>query len=193
MTTYLRAALALVLTSALLACSNNPTVVSTDFVALDYSKHTRFAWFEGDMTRHSGVTDIGHQRIQENIVADLQGKGFTLVEPAEADLIVNYSVVAREKVDINTYQVYDGYAPGFTWNRDHGAIVNKTREEYTETQVEEYYEGTLIVDILDAGNNQIVWRGVGRKRLSEEMDKEARDRLIKEVVSSVMKNFPPES
>lgn len=175
----------------LVSCSSTKTVVSTDYVPIDYTQIKSFQWLAGEHERNKTVSDMAHQRIQENIETNIESKGFALKDSG-ADLLINYSVIAQDKVNIREYKVYDGFAPGFVWTKEHGTLLNKTREEYTETQVEEYFEGTLVVDVLNAKDNKIIWRGIGKKKIPEKNNKQGRDALIKEIVSSVLKTFPPE-
>ena len=179
------------LSGILFSCASNKLEVTTDYSWTDYSDTQTYSWYSGQAERNPTVTELGHERIKASINDELLARGFTELE-TDAALFVNYSVVAQAKVNVNEYQVYDGYAPGFSWDRDHGAVWNKTREEYTERQVEEYFEGSLVIDVLDAETNKIVWRGVGRQRLSQGMSRDQRDQLIKEVVGKILAKFPPQ-
>ena len=178
--------------SALLlqACAKNPIQVTTDTRPLDYSGLSTYRWYAGEDTQHhEGISEIGLARIKTSIDETLSMKQFS--ESADAPLIVNFSVNAKTQTDINTYQVYDGYAPGFSWNRDYGASWLKTREEFTETEIDSYLEGVLIIDIVDARSNLLVWRGIGKARLPEVMNSAERDKLVKGSVESILENFPP--
>ncbi|WP_096086125.1 DUF4136 domain-containing protein [Agaribacterium haliotis] len=173
------------------ACTSEQTKVSTDYQPFDYSSAKTYHWYDGDDTiHHPGVSDIVHQRIKAAIDKQMAAKGFT--ESADGVLELNYSVNAEDRTDVNNYQVYDGYAPGFTWNRDDGAHFLKTREEYTETEIDSYREGVLIIDVLKADSNKLLWRGIGKRRLPDMVNKGDRDQLIDEVASSILKTFPPQ-
>ncbi|WP_370980038.1 DUF4136 domain-containing protein [Agaribacterium sp. ZY112] len=174
------------------ACSSKDKLeVSTDYQSFDYSGVKTYHWYDGDDTeQHAAMTSIAHERIKSAIDVELAKKGF--IERADGVLEVNYSVNARDRADVHNYQVYDGMAPGFTWNRDEGGSFLKTREEYTETEIENYREGILIIDVLEATGNKLLWRGTGKRRLPEVMmNKEELDRVVKDAVANILADFPP--
>lgn len=59
----------------------------------------------------------------------------------------------------------------------------------TTVNVYEIPTGTLIVDLLDGRSNELVWRGIATKTLSENPQKVAK--LINKVVTKMFKKFPP--
>ena len=51
-----------------------------------------------------------------------------------------------------------------------------------------YYEGTIIIDIIDGGKRQLVWRGVVTKALNKKSSSEEK---INKSINRVMLDFPP--
>lgn len=131
-------------------------------------------------------------RFQQEIDSKLANQGYQKIDSG-ADLLINFSVLTKDKVDINTYQVYDGYAPGWYWapGYPYGYRRLDFMNTRTETSVKEYTQGTLIIDFVDPANNQLVWRGIGSKRLPSQATSEKTDALVKLVVDSVLNHFPP--
>jgi hypothetical protein len=60
-----------------------------------------------------------------------------------------------------------------------------------QVDVYQYNEGTLIVDIVDAKTNQLVWRGTATKTIDESASPEQREANLKEVVSRIFEKYPP--
>ena len=60
---------------------------------------------------------------------------------------------------------------------------------YTTYDVQNYKDGSLIIDIIDAKTQKLIWEGVGNK----EIDSPAKDpeKAINEAVATIMSNFPP--
>jgi hypothetical protein len=57
--------------------------------------------------------------------------------------------------------------------------------------VKQYTEGTLIIDILRPGGEQLVWRGTGTTRIREEKDPEKRTQKVNDAVDKILAQFPP--
>jgi hypothetical protein len=51
--------------------------------------------------------------------------------------------------------------------------------------------GTIIVDVVDAGTNQLAWRGSAEGALLEAPDPDELTEYIDKVVAKIMKEFPP--
>jgi hypothetical protein len=54
-----------------------------------------------------------------------------------------------------------------------------------------YQEGTLILDFVDPKTDNLIWRGVGKKVVSETTTPEKSDREINDAVEKILKKFPP--
>jgi hypothetical protein len=73
--------------------------------------------------------------------------------------------------------------------------VNGVDERYgSQPQVTEYEAGTLVVDLVDARTNRVVWRGFARDTVTLEDVLNDRDRMtqrINEAVTRMFKELPP--
>jgi hypothetical protein len=58
------------------------------------------------------------------------------------------------------------------------------------TRTYNYDEGQLLVDILNAKNNKIVWRGVATDSLKQLKTPEERVEYINKVMTSIFKTLP---
>jgi hypothetical protein len=185
----------------MVACSNTKpdykVKVRTDFRSTsNFSHYKTFAWYN-KITGNKAVYQIMHDRITETIIQQLQENGFQKVT-TPPDFYVNYSVTSEDGVDIESYNTYSGYIDGFTYNRygygyvGSGVAVGNVRlEEHTNFSTKVYKRGTLIIDIIDAKSGKMMWRGLGSKRIPENPDAAAIDKLVSEVVGKILSNFPP--
>jgi hypothetical protein len=57
--------------------------------------------------------------------------------------------------------------------------------------VQQYQQGTLIIDVVKTADKELVWRGVGTKALSPNPTPKTIDRNVNLVVSKIMQSFPP--
>jgi hypothetical protein len=93
----------------------------------------------------------------------------------EADFFVGYFITLDRKVDVNVVNNYHGYG----W-------VQGPR-----VYVDEYDEGTLILDIVDASTSSIIWRGIAMDRVDFLADPEKREERLENVVEKILAKFPP--
>jgi hypothetical protein len=82
---------------------------------------------------------------------------------------------ADQKLDVRT--TYDYY--GYRW-----------RVPVGRTEVRQYTEGTLIIDIVDGDQNELVWRGIGVVEVHADSPEEIAEQ-VNQVVTDVLKVFPP--
>ena len=62
---------------------------------------------------------------------------------------------------------------------------------HTETRIDEYQQGSLVIDVIDPTSLELIWRGIGSKRLPESTDAAEMDKLVADVVKSILSKFPP--
>ena len=160
-----------------------------------FDRYTSFAWISADPLirpaigvasgQNVRISPIMEQTIREAVDWRFLQKGYEKrLEPASADLIVSFSVGAREKIQVTSSPAragyrYGGYAGGYGgygggWQSD----------------VRTYSEGTLSIDVFDGKARQAVWHGWATKRLGRTTDQEKRTALIKEAVDAILESFP---
>ena len=120
-----------------------------------------------------------HQRIRMAIGKQLELQGY--VAAADPQMLVGYHVSTRQKLDVRTVNSH-GYSH---WRRGRGRSV------MTTTEVSEYEQGTLVIDIVDAARNTLVWRGAGEARLRSDPKPEQTSQRVREAVAEILGRFPP--
>jgi len=166
-----------------LACST--VRVSSDYdPETDFGAYRRYAWLPGtpEGTGHPRLdSPMVQDRVRRGIDRSLTEKGYGL-GGEQADFFVTYHLAVDRKLDIRTTDrsLYSRY--GY-------------RMSIPETTIQEYDEGSLIIDVVDAKRKQVVWRGVGTGRLRGASGAEDPVRLqerVYEVVDEVLVDFPPQ-
>ena len=94
---------------------------------------------------------------------------------------MTYYVDLESKIDVQT--IHRSYGYGY---RGRGGVYG------TETVVTEYEEGTLLIDIIDASGNGLLWRGSGSTRLSGSATPEKRKERVNTAVAKILEQFPPQ-
>ncbi len=119
-----------------------------------------------------------HQRVQGAVDSVLAQKGFRKVS-SDPDFWITFYQSVEQKLDIRTMNNY--YAGGRGWTMS-----------VPETRVTEYEQGTIVLDIADAREKELVWRGVGKGRVSKNPPgpAEQRERFF-QAASEILADFPP--
>lgn len=167
-----RAVLCLVV-PLLAACST--VRVQTDYdPAVDFSAYHTFAWMAVDGAA-SASPDLTTQRVHSAVESTLGALGYRRVDPASADLLVTHSASVDQRIHVD--QAYRGY--GY---RHAG---------YTETWVDVYDEGELMIELVDAQRERVVWQGVAQARVNPQQSPQEREQQVREAVAAIFKSFPP--
>lgn len=179
----LRKLLILIFVAAMAACDSQPRVDSDFNPAFDFAAARKIAVIgpaavAGSVTR-SG--DLISARIENSVRSVLQARGYRIVEPGEADLLVSWFLTTRNKTDITTYNTGVGYR---CWSY-------ACRSMATDVDVRNYQEGTLFIDFIDPHTRQLQWRGAASKRVDRSRSREERTRVLNEGVTAILGAFPP--
>ena len=126
------------------------------------------------------------KRVRFAIEAELLERGFQAAEEQiDADFLVTYSVILEERLKVDGYYAGGGaYAYGSRYG-GFGTI-------HSTTSIRNYQESTLIIDFLDPGNDDLVWRGWGTGIVRTRDRNRRRDRLEKGI-TAILGAFPPEA
>lgn len=132
---------------------------------------------------------ILQNRIHEAVDTELAARGFRKVT-SDPDFLVAYHVSLDRRRSVQTLNSYYGYGPG--WGYGYGSAY---RPGYwsgsPETYVYEYEEGTLILDIVDPNNKELMWRGSAQDEVHFKSTPEKDQTQLSEAVQTMLENFPP--
>ncbi len=169
-----------------LLCGCATVRVNQDFDAsADFAAYRTYAWFPGPQaeTGHYLLDNpLIHARIRAAVDRELAAKGYRKVADGSPDLFVGTHVSFDRKLDVYTVNNYYGYGRYRRW----GSVG------WSETRVQEYEEGTLIVDIAAAQARKLVWRGWGTRRLRRDPTPEKTTETIDRAVAEILAGFPPQ-
>ncbi len=145
---------------------------------IDFSKFETYAWLEAsqDQTSTRGVDQFTEKRIISAIDEELAAQGIQKATSSPPDFLVNFYVTTQQKMDVSTYYTGWGY---YGW---YGG---------TQTYVNQWTEGTLIIDFIDLADKDLAWRGWAKGSLEENLTPQQKTQRINEVVAGIMKRYPP--
>ena len=185
-------ALVIVMAALVAGCSSIETSYDYDPKA-NFAGLKTYEWLKepqkltGD-PRIDGNTILAN-RIHEAVDTELAARGFRKVS-SDPDFLVAYHVSLDKRRSVQTLNSYYGYGPG--WGYGYGASY---RPGYwagaPETYVYEYEEGTLILDIVNPENKELIWRGSAQDEVHFKSTPEKDQTQLNEAVHKILEKFPP--
>ena len=173
---------AAVLVAFSLACAS--TRVTHDYdVNADFSSYATFAWMPQPQEMRGDAridNPLIAERVRSAIERTLTSRGYRLTSETTPDFFVGYFLSLEQKLDVYTIDRYYGAGPYRRWGA--GGF---------ETHVNQYEEGTLVIDIVDAEAGRLVWRGSGSRRISKSPTPQKTTERVNEVVEAILARFPP--
>ncbi|NUM76961.1 DUF4136 domain-containing protein [candidate division KSB1 bacterium] len=115
------------------------------------------------------------KRIKESADRQFTAKGYTK-DANKPDFLVLYHLGAEDKINVTDW----GYGYG-RYGRWYGGGV----------EVNQYKEGTLILDVVEAKSKELMWRGLAMATLDSHASMEARKKRLDEVMVKILAEFPP--
>lgn len=148
----------------LAGCASGPQIQSDYDPEVDFSQYKTFGFFQPMSIEDTRYSNLWGRQFRVSIIREMQAKGY--VESENPDLSINVSAKMQEKTKVTQsadpmmYGGYYGYRRGFydPWmGYGYG----------TTTNVSQYTQGTVNVDLVDMAQKRLVWEGVGIGRVKE--------------------------
>lgn len=183
MRAYLPSSVLLAMTMIIASCEPQLKVSSDYDKSVDFSQYKTFSLYH-DSKASESISQLNHDRVVNAIRNEMVKRGFTETN-SSPDLLVNSVAIFKDKQAVTANTNYYGYGGYYRPYYGGMGMASST----TSYNVENYKDGSLIIDVVDAKSNKLVWQGTGNK----EIDKPAKDpdTAIPKAISSIMNSFPP--
>jgi hypothetical protein len=169
----------LALSSVLAAGCATMTVSSHVQPGLDVARYHTYEWGPPD------ALPTGDARLDKNpffqdhmmgaVEKQLARLGYQQATTTPPDLLIHYHANIAQRIDVNRLDREFGYC----------------RDGDCDARVTEYENGTLIVDVMDARTNQLVWRGWAQANVDAVIGHPDRlRRMINDAVERMLVKFP---
>jgi hypothetical protein len=161
----------------LIACAPGMQVY-TDYDR-DYSMrdYATYSWAEQSEIEAKNnplyYNELTDKRIKSAVNEQLAIKGYKLTSE-NPDLILHYHIVVEDRTEIQS-DPYGYYGP--YWMR-------------TRTYSYQYKLGTLIIDLMDAQNKNLLWRGWAVSVLNQEYTPDKTEVNIRLAVTNILEKLP---
>jgi hypothetical protein len=120
------------------------------------------------------------KRIRQAVEKSLKEKGYSNANGGQPDFLIVYRWSTIERIEID----YSG--DGWLGHRYPG-------DSPFETTVQQYDEGTITIDFIDAKSTNRFWRGTGTRRVNYSSSPQKSAEYIQKWVSKIIKQYPPDA
>jgi hypothetical protein len=156
-------------------------------VTHDYNKDVNFTGFKTygwhEIERSIEMNDLLINRVKEAVNRQLNFKGVRQVQE-NPDIFIAIHISTRQKLAVTDW----GYATGSSWRRGYDYGYGSG---YGGLSARNYDETILMIDMLDASENELVWRGTATDIVDPDMSPDERTQKINHAVALIMEKFPP--
>lgn len=171
-----------------LACAASAGFASQTRVDFDHGVHfsgyKTYSWAPADDPAQDVLfpNQIMRERIAGDIEEALAAKGLKRVASG-GDLLVSYGVAVKEVPQFTTFSDGPGWGPGWGWGWGWAG-------GFSTTTVQTIYEGTLVLNMVDANRKQLVFEGTSTETISSKPEKNTRK--LAKAVNEIFEKYPPQ-
>ncbi len=151
----------------------------------DFTKFKTYKWVP--IKDSASVNDIVAGMIVSTIDAELAKKGLTKVEGDNANLLIGYQTAIGQEKEFSSYSTGWGAGPGWYRGGWYGAGGMSTTTGQTST----IFVGSLVLDMYDAANKNLAWRGLVSKTIDQKAKPDKQQKNLAKAVEKLLKNYPP--
>jgi len=170
-------------------CGTSRVVTDAD-PAANFSKYHTFKFTDTDDDK-AGMNPLYHSSLIDNsihsqIAIELEKRGFEEVKRNPDLLFMYHTYTEKKQSSSNNY--YPMMYGGWGWRYyPYGMAMSPYPYGYWNGYNRTYTEGTLLIDAIDAGTNQVVWRGSVSDAIDEPKDL---SKKAMKAVSVIFSRFP---
>jgi len=147
---------------------------------VDLSKYQTYSWAFPRSASGDGNPFVV-QRVREALDRSLAESGYRLVDEGAGDMILAFTIGARDRVNVTDWGPVGPYYPGYGRAYRHGWAYS-----YREIDVRTVTEGSLALDVFDAKTDRPVWHGIASSRINSQGTS---DELIRTVADGLVARF----
>ncbi len=170
------------------ACSSMTINHDWDPSAVDrFPDYQSWGWLprRGDIQTDPGRrvnAEFVKARVEISIENRLAQQGFETATAGDPDFWIGYHIGLNTQVEVTHVNTYWGYG----WGGWYGGGVRMSTPV-----VNQYEQGTLIIDIVDVEEKALVWRGTAEAEVYPDMTPQERQDRLDDAVKRILEQFPP--
>jgi len=171
------------LLSVAVGCATAPNTLSNVDPTVDFGQYRTFGFFDPLATDEEGYESLLSNFLKVSMAQQLASRGLEFAE--NPDLRINFYVNTTEKVTSRTVPSPMGY---YGW-RDPFFYDPWPAYPAYETRIDQFTEGTLNIDVVDAKTKKLVWEGMASGRVTDTAIRQL-EKTIDDAVAAIMEGFP---
>jgi len=164
-------------------CASGPTIRSNSDASVDFSSFRTFGFFEPLATDREGFQSLISQQLVTSAERELVARGLQRTD-TNPDLLINFSANLDQRLRVRQSPA----TPTGGMNRHRGGFYN-TWPTYQQTEIRQYTQGTLGIDVVDAARRQLVWEGFAMSRVTQRTTENIGP-VLDEAVIEIFRDFP---
>ena len=135
------------------------------------------------------ASQILYDEIRQRIQQEMDERNY-IVDPEEPDMLIAFNILTQEqrKEVTRSADPYGGYGSLWPYTYPGGRWPAMNRYRYKEIRIEK--TGTLVMDVVSAQEQKLLWRGVG---IGPVNDPEERFETAYKTVNKLFSKFPKAS
>jgi len=168
----------------LYGCTTGPKTFGNANPNLDFTQYKTYNYQRVlDTDREPGVRSIVTTYLINATDREMQARGYKKAD--NPDLEIQFSIYTKEKISSRSSPgTSTGGYYGYRGRGGYGGSV-----AYSETQITQYTEGTLNIDLVDNAKDQLAWEGVAIGKVRDEA-RENLEGAANKVVAEIFQKFP---
>jgi hypothetical protein len=174
-----------------LACLTGCGTVGVRTAAVEDLSHRNYSTFNFKAPAREFSPEAfsleNQRRVQDAIRSELEAQGLRMEE--HPDLLVGFYLRVRNKQFDLDHPTAAGDSPADLMNSYYGFVLGSGKSLNQQRTIH-YKEGTLVVNLVDAKNNQVVWQGIAKGAIHPKESEDKIESRIKEAAHSLFENFP---
>ncbi len=148
----------------------------------NYASFKTFDWMRAKEKAGKVENSIMDRRVKGAIERELMTKGFQAQASADPDFLVTYYPIYKDRAYLTTTHMGMGWGYRPMWGARTGIITS---------QVHNYTEGTIVIEIVDFKTRQLIWHGAAVGALTGLETPEDAEEVVTREVHRLLEGFPP--
>ena len=171
---------------ALTACSSGPDVKALSDPSANFSQYQTFGFVSPLGTDRSGYQSVVSQQLIASTRREMEARGLRY-DATNPQLLVNFNAQLNDKMRVTT--VPEPLPPGYGYYGYRRGFYNPWPLYADRTEVTQYREGTLTIDVVDAARKQMIWEGTVTKSVTDK-DQQNVTAALDAAVTAAFGKFP---
>ena len=146
----------------LAGCASGPAIRSNLDQSADFSRFRTFGFLDPLTTDREGYQTLISQQLIASTERELRARGLERTD-TNPDLLVNFSADLDQRLRVTQTPAV---AMSSVDRRRRGGFYS-TWPTYQQTEIRQYTQGTLGIDIVDASRRQLIWEGFAVGRVTQ--------------------------